>query len=215
MSAQVAGERVDRFCKTTRWFHWTFALSFLTMAATGAMLLLREELGLDPQRAHVLLQAHEITAVFFLSAPWLIGLSGDTRSWLRDLSESVRFSREDLTWLLVQPLALLRLVSLPPQDKLNAGQKLNALAIAVISGVSVASGIHLWRHPGAFVALMIHIGTLIAWLPAFAVHFFMAVINPTTRPALRGMLLGNVSRSWAEHHHAKWLAPRPGGPSGQ
>jgi cytochrome b subunit of formate dehydrogenase len=37
-------------------------------------------------------------------------------------------------------------------------------------------------------------------------HIFMAVFNPSTRPALHGMLFGRVRRSWAAKHHAAWLA---------
>jgi cytochrome b subunit of formate dehydrogenase len=36
-------------------------------------------------------------------------------------------------------------------------------------------------------------------------HVFMAVVNPATRPALAGMVLGRVRRSWAEQHHGGWL----------
>jgi cytochrome b subunit of formate dehydrogenase len=36
-------------------------------------------------------------------------------------------------------------------------------------------------------------------------HVFMAVVNPATRPALHGMVLGSVRRSWAAEHHADWL----------
>ncbi|MGH3430135.1 MAG: hypothetical protein ACRDQZ_21620 [Mycobacteriales bacterium] len=36
-------------------------------------------------------------------------------------------------------------------------------------------------------------------------HIFMAVVNPSTRHALRGMTLGSVNREWAEHHHPRWV----------
>jgi cytochrome b subunit of formate dehydrogenase len=36
-------------------------------------------------------------------------------------------------------------------------------------------------------------------------HIAMAVVNPTTRPALRGMILGAVHRTWAQRHHPAWL----------
>ena len=47
---------------------------------------------------------------------------------------------------------------------------------------------------------------LVLWIPAFAGHFFLAVVHPGTRPALRGMVLGTVDREWAAHHHAAWVA---------
>lgn len=199
-------ERVVRFCRTTRWFHWTFALSFLSLALTGTVLLGRTQLGLDAATSAKLLEVHKLIAVVFLTAPWLIGLSGDRRAWLADLSETVRLGREDLIWLAFQPLALLGRAELPPQHKLNTGQKLNAIAVAAISGAMIVTGVHLWLEPGAFLALLVHVGGMLAWLPAFAVHLFMALVNPSTRHALRAMTLGDVDRAWAEHHHPLWVA---------
>ena len=198
--------RVHRFGRTTRWFHWTFALSFLCLASSGSLLLGRAELAIDAADVALLIEIHKLTAIVFLTAPWLIGLSGDRRAWLRDLSETARFTRDDLVWLARQPLALLGKAELPPQDKLNAGQKLNALAVAAISGAMIVTGIHLWREPGSFFALIVHVSGFLAWIPAFCVHLFMALINPSTRPALSSMIRGDVDRDWAAHHHARWLA---------
>ena len=33
----------------------------------------------------------------------------------------------------------------------------------------------------------------------------MAVVNPSTRHALRGMTLGTVDRDWAAHHFPRWV----------
>jgi formate dehydrogenase subunit gamma len=199
-------ERIERFCKTTRCFHWTFALSFLGLAATGGALLGRESLRLDAAQAQTLLEVHQWIAIAFLGAPWLVGFSGDTRRWLSDLAELTRFGRHDLRWLLLGPLSLVcRRIRLPEQDKLNAGQKLNGIVLAVLAAALSASGLHLWREPGAFAALAIHTAAFAVWIPWFAFHFFMAVLNPGTRPALRGMLAGHVSRRWAEHHHKRWV----------
>ncbi len=198
-------DRVPRFGRTTRWFHWTFALSFLALAASGSLLLARAELALAAATVQTLIDAHEISAVVFLSAPWLVALSGDRRAWLADLAETARLGRDDLLWLARQPLAMLGKAELPPQHKLNAGQKLNALAVGAISGAMAASGLWLWNEPGSFFALLVHVAGFLAWLPAIAVHLFMALVNPSTRPALRAMVVGDVDRAWAAHHHARWL----------
>ena len=39
-----------------------------------------------------------------------------------------------------------------------------------------------------------------------AMHIYLAVLHPATRPALRGITLGSVDREWAEHHHGRWVA---------
>jgi formate dehydrogenase subunit gamma len=204
MSSGSEAKQIDRFCKTTRWFHWTFALSFLGLAGTGSLLFLREPLGLGEQGAQTLIEAHEIIAVVFLTAPWLVAASGDTRRWLADLAEILPLGRDDLAWLRAQ-MTPWRRRDLPAQGKLNAGQKVNALLILILASVLTITGLHLWREPGAFVALALHVGAFAAWLPTFAGHLFLALLNASTRPALRGMLLGTVRRDWARHHHQRWV----------
>ena len=39
-----------------------------------------------------------------------------------------------------------------------------------------------------------------------AMHVYLAVLHPATRPAFRGITLGSVDREWAEHHHGAWVA---------
>ena len=204
MSTGSDAEYIDRFCKTTRWFHWTFALSFVGLAATGSLLFLREQLELADDTAHTLVEVHEIIAVVFLSAPWLVAASGDTRRWLSDLADILPIGRDDLVWLRAQ-MTPWRQHDLPGQGKLNAGQKVNALIVLGLSSVLTVTGLHLWREPGAFVALTLHVSGFLIWIPIFAGHLFLALVNVSTRPALRGMTLGRVRRDWARHHHQRWV----------
>jgi len=45
-------------------------------------------------------------------------------------------------------------------------------------------------------------------------HLYMAVLNPGTRHALRGITTGRVDAEWAAHHHPAWLADaQPDGPT--
>jgi formate dehydrogenase subunit gamma len=201
----VKSSRVQRFAKTTRWLHWTFALSFLALAASGGALALREVLGLGDAGTDFLVALHLRAAVALVTAPGLVFLSGDTATTLADLREAVRWSREDLLWLKLQPLALLGRAELPPAGKLNAGQKVNALASMGIGLGLAASGLWLWSHPGSLVAWFLHLVLFAFWIPLFAGHLSLALVVPSTRPALRGILDGTVDREWARHHHALWL----------
>jgi formate dehydrogenase subunit gamma len=203
-------QRIERFCKTTRWFHWTFVLPFLGLAATGGTLALREQLALADGTTRALVRAHEGVALFWLLAPPLVLLSGQTRRALADLTLPFRLSRDDLRWLALQPLAALGRAELPPAGKLNGGQKMNALlAMAVGCGLA-ATGIWLWRRPGALLPWLAHLALFAAWLPAFAGHFYLAVLNPGTRHALRAMVVGDVDLDWARHHHPLWVAETRG-----
>jgi len=200
-----ADDTVERFGKTVRWFHWTFALAFVFLAATGGLLALRTPLGLGPVLARRILTAHEAAAVWLVVVPAVVVLSGSTREFFRELAPLVRWSLDDLRWLALQPVAFARATPLPPAGKLNAGQKVNALAMAALTLALVASGTVLYLRPGALAPLAIHVFCLLAWLPLFAGHLSLALVIPSTRPALRGMLTGRVPREWARHHHPRWI----------
>lgn len=132
-------------------------------------------------------------------------VSGQTRASLADLTLPFRITRDDLRWLALQPLAALGRAELPPAGKLNGGQKLNALlATAVGCGLAV-TGVWLWRRPGALVPWLLHLALFVSWLPAFLGHFYLAVLNPGTRHALRAMFVGDVDLDWARHHHPLWV----------
>ncbi len=214
-------ETLERFGKTTRWFHWTFATCFLALAGTGVTLALREALGFTPGDTAFFVRAHLSAAVCLLGLPPLVLFSGETRRTLADLRELVRFSRDDLRWLVLQPRVALGRAEPPPAGKFNGGQKVNAVALGALTGGLVVTGLLLWVRPGSLVGWFVHVTLFVLWLPLFAVHVSLAVVLPGTRPALRGMLLGRVDRAWAEHHHALWVraldvaahAPRPA-PSG-
>jgi formate dehydrogenase subunit gamma len=198
-------ETVERFVKTTRWFHWTFASCFLCLAGTGAALAMRELLALQPGETETLVRIHEIAAVALLVAPPLVWFSGQTRATAADFRELFRWSRDDLRWLALQAPAVLGRAALPAAGKLNAGQKLNGLIIMVFTACLVITGAILWSRPGSLVAWFVHIGLFLTWIPLFAAHLSLALIVPGTRPALRGMLSGRVHRAWAEHHHESWM----------
>lgn len=206
------GMTIIRFGKTIRWFHGSFALAFLILAATGAALALRGTLDLDPALGAMLLYIHQIAAVCLVVLPTWVLLSGNTHEALSDLAEVVRWRRHDLRWLALKPLAVLGWAELPPAGKLNAGQKLNAILTALITTGLLASGAILWVQPGALLPLAIHVALFAAWLPVFCGHLFLALVLPATRPALRGMITGRVPRSWAAHHHPAWLAELEGDP---
>jgi formate dehydrogenase subunit gamma len=202
--------RIERFCKTTRWFHWTFVLPFLCLAATGAALSLRETFDFAEETTRTLVRVHEGIALCWLLAPPLVLLSGQTRAALADLMLPLRIQRDDLRWLARQPLAALGRAELPAAGKLNGGQKVNGLlAMAVSFGLAV-TGLWLWRRPGALVPWFAHLILFAAWLPAFAGHFYLAVLNPGTRHALRAMFAGDVDLDWARHHHPLWVQQETG-----
>jgi len=60
-----------------------------------------------------------------------------------------------------------------------------------------------------------HSGMAAAMTVLIAGHMYMAVLNPATRHALRGMTVGDVDRSWARHHHPRWSELAKAEPAGE
>ena len=54
--------------------------------------------------------------------------------------------------------------------------------------------------------VLLHDALLYASLALVLGHLYLALIHPTTRHALRGMVLGDVREDWARQHHARWDA---------
>ena len=121
------------------------------------------------------------------------------RDTARDLATP---DADDHAWL--APGRMIQGRPAPPVGRFNGGQKVNArlvvlgLAWLYVTGVSMLliGGNPLGGLHGPFVLAT---GVLAAG------HIFMAVINPSTRHALRGITLGSVDRTWAAEHHPRWV----------
>jgi len=103
------------------------------------------------------------------------------------------------------PARLLADAPEPPAARFNAGQKVNFLLVSLllatlyVSGVdTILAGTHhnliFGGHKLATIALCVLV----------AGHLYMALVNRATRPALRGMLGGEVDREWARKHYPRW-----------
>jgi formate dehydrogenase subunit gamma len=112
-----------------------------------------------------------------------------------------RFDRDDFRWLAGKTPA--------PQGRLNAGQKINAALTAAFTLLFLVSGLLLWfgeRDTSWRFAstVVLHDGLMYVALALLLGHLYLAVINPSTRHALRGITTGSVSEEWAATHHPKW-----------
>jgi cytochrome b subunit of formate dehydrogenase len=112
----------------------------------------------------------------------------------------------DGAWLSGVPERLRTGAPAPPVGRFNAGQKLNARLSALGLAVLYATGLALLLVGRGLPQGPLHTLTTVALCGLLSGHVFMAVFNPGTRHALRGMTLGDVDREWAEHHHPLWVA---------
>jgi formate dehydrogenase subunit gamma len=198
----TAESTVRRFSRTERALHWIHASAFLVMLGSGLVLwlpALAEAVGRRP----LVKDVHVDTAIAWGAALALVVLLGDRRGLRRTLRELDVFDRDDRLWLRRIPR---------PQGRFNAGQKVNAGLTAAFAVLFAVSGTLLWlgerdhrfRLPSTIV---LHDGLTLVSLFLLVGHLYLAVINPATRHALRGMTTGSVDRRWAQRHHAKWVPP--------
>jgi len=189
-----------RFDATERLLHWVHALAFFVLLASGLVLYLpslSEAVGDRPLAKDV----HLIAAAAWLAALALIALAGH-RTLAADRREIERFDADDLAWLRGHPV---------PQGRFNAGQKVHAILQAALAVLFTVSGVLLWlgerntsfRLSGTIV---LHDGAMFVAVALVVGHVFLALVWPPTRPALRGMVRGDVDADWAARHHAKWTA---------
>ena len=148
---------------------------------------------------------HLASAAVLLGGLVLIVAAGDRRALSRTARELGRLDPQDREWLRTIPARLLEHAPEPPAARFNAGQKLNFALVCVllvalyISGVdTIVAGTHHNLIFGGHKLATIAICVLVAG------HLYMALVNPTTRAALSGMLTGQVDREWARRHYPRW-----------
>jgi formate dehydrogenase subunit gamma len=204
---RAARRLIPRFGRSERAAHWLLAASFASMLASGVFMG-----GIGPLGHHELLLVHVGSAiVLVLGLAVLIGLRRSRRPLVQTVRDLQPLDASDRRWLRRAPRAYLTGGELPAAGRFNAGQKVNARLVLLVLVVLFVSGL------GA-------LGRYVSWLQPFrllgaphglaaggaallvAMHVYLAILHPATRPAFRGITLGSVDRAWAEEHHGRWVA---------
>ncbi len=202
----AAAGYVRRFSAQERRLHWLLAATFLTMLATGLILYLPAFAELAANR-RLWKSIHLGAAIAFWAGLVLLVLSDTDGALRRGAADIDRLDADDARWL---RWAVARRGPEPPQGRFNAGQKLNAAIVGGLMIVFTASGLLMYLQEtdaafrGRTSAILVHdLATWVA-LPLIVGHLYLAVLNPSSRHSLRGMVLGTVRREWARRHHPKW-----------
>jgi formate dehydrogenase subunit gamma len=195
---------VPRFNGAERSLHWLLAFTFLTMLATGLILELPTFAELAANR-QLWKSIHLGAALGFWVGLFLLVASAHEEI-VPTFDQLDRFDEDDRRWL---RWAVVRDGDEPAQGRFNAGQKLNSALIAGLLVVLTLSGtvMFLGEVNAGFrgtAAILVH--DLATWIsiPLIAGHLYLALLHPSTRPSLRGMVRGSVRRDWARRHHPKW-----------
>jgi formate dehydrogenase subunit gamma len=208
--APAAPRYVTRFTRTERLLHWVHAAAFFVLLGSGLVLYL-PALSTAVARRPLIKDIHLYTGFSWAGAIVLIALLGNRRALARTLREIDLFDRDDRRFLRGRLDV--------PQGRFNAGQKVNAIVTGAFAVLFFVSGLLLWlgeRNTAIRLGGTIYLHDALMYLSVVIVvgHLYLALINRSTRHALRGMVLGSVREDWARAHHAKWLEPPDGGAGG-
>ncbi|MFA5354368.1 MAG: formate dehydrogenase subunit gamma [Thermodesulfovibrionales bacterium] len=126
------------------------------------------------------------------------------------LPVALRFGKDDIEWFLKGGGYISKKVTVPPQDKLNAGQKVYYLVL-LAAGIAISvTGLIIWQRPETadirglvLLSHFLHNAAFDIMMIAIPMHIYLATLaNPGT---LRIMITGTVPLAWAKKRHAKWI----------
>lgn len=199
--------RILRFRKSERMVHWALAIPFLVCYATALILVIfYNPQPLRPYR-DVFSWMHRISGVCLIVLPILavVRSRGDYKIHFYNIKQAWSWTLSDVKWLLLMGLAAIsRKVALPEQGKFNAAEKVNFMMLMTTYPLYILTGVLIWVTYGAFLPWVIHFLMAVLATPLILGHLYMAVINPSSRRGLQGMISGFVDRQWAKHHYRRW-----------
>jgi formate dehydrogenase subunit gamma len=197
----IGSRRILRFDRVERAAHWANAVLFGILMAT-ALPLYFVQIDQFVGRRVLVENIHTWSGVA-LPVPLIISLAGPWGERLRrDVRRFNLWTASELRWLWS-----LGRRQIDEPDKFNPGQKLNALFTAGAIVVMLGTGSILkwyrffpldWRTGATFVHDVLA-------LAIFIVVFGHIMFALTHRDALRSIVKGWVTESWARRHASGWL----------
>ncbi|HHY57380.1 MAG TPA: hypothetical protein GYA08_18305 [Chloroflexi bacterium] len=198
-------EKLLRYRVGQRIVHAVLATSFLMLLFTGLMILWQPLTLWARDGTSGLI--HRIGAILFISVP-ILYLIVDRRGAKELLVESFTYDKDDIEWFKHAGRYFLgHAVGMPPQGRLNAGQKLHHAGVVITSATVVMSGIFMWYAKGNLganglaLAATIHDLSMLALTVLLAGHLYFTFVYK----ALSSMTTGYVSKEDAEIEHPKWV----------
>lgn len=204
-SASAHDGELLRYRVGPRLIHAVLATSFVLLLATGLIIFWPPLAGYASGGTSRLL--HRIGAVMFMAVPILYILF-DRPAAKELLWDSFHYDKDDLRWLARMPRYFMgHAVEMPPQGRLNAGQKLHHAGVVVFSAAIVASGLILWFGKGTLgpeglaVWAMVHDLSMLILTVLLVGHLYFTFVYK----ALSGMVTGYVPEEEALIEHPKWV----------
>ena len=191
--------------RNQRLVHALLASSTLLLLLTG-ILFLWQPLGTLAAGGTSRL-IHRIAAVGFMAVP-VAYLLADRKGAKELLVDSFKYDRDDVAWLKhLYRYAMGHAKEMPPQGRLNAGQKLHHAAVVLVSAGIVATGLVMWLFKTGLGAstlatmAIIHDLCMLALALLLVGHLYFTYVYK----ALSGMTTGYVPEVEARIEHSKWV----------
>jgi len=201
--------KVLRYDVRPRIVHWLLAFSFLLLLITGMVIFL-------PFLSHYASGGnsrllHRIGAILFMAVP-IVYIILDRPAAKELLWDSFHYDRDDMKWLAhVYRYFMGHAENMPPQGRLNAGQKLHHAGVVIFSAFIVISGLILWFGKGYMgptnlgIAAIFHDVSMLVLTILLVGHLYFTFVYK----ALSGMTSGYIEEEDALLEHPKWVEELP------
>jgi formate dehydrogenase subunit gamma len=206
----MAKQGLFRWLLVERIGHWAYVLLFAAalISASAAGEGAEESGGSAGAAATV----HGVLGLAMVAVPLLLFLLFARRRMAENLREILHFDADDRLWLRKAALggALLRR-EMPPQGRLNAGQKvasmlagLMALGIVITGCILLFVGRDGLSHGAFETTLGAHVGFVVGAVVVLAGHVAHVVLLKGGTKYLASMFSGRLDEETAKDHHYKW-----------
>jgi formate dehydrogenase subunit gamma len=194
-----------RYRRNQRRVHALLATSFLILLLSG-LVLLWDPLSVFASGGTSRL-LHRIAAVGFMAVP-VAYLITDRAGAKELLVDSFKYDKDDIEWIKhMYRYAMGHATEMPPQGRLNAGQKLHHAAVVIVSAAIVLTGLAMWFFKsglgasGLAWAAIIHDFAMLALTLLLVGHLYFTFVYK----ALSGMTTGYIPELEAKIEHSKWV----------
>jgi formate dehydrogenase subunit gamma len=206
----MAKQGIFRWVLVERIGHWAYVLLFVAafISASAAGEGAEESASAAGNGATI----HGAIGLVMVGLPLLLFLLFARRRLVEDLREITHWDADDRLWLRKAVLggALLRR-RMPPQGRLNAGQKLATMLAGLLAlGIVTTGCILLFTgrgrlNEGAFEATVgVHVGFVIGAVVVLVGHVGHVVLLKGGTKYLASMFSGWLEEETAKEHHYKW-----------
>jgi len=196
---------IERYRVMQRISHWAFAAAFFVLLFSGLALFVPAVSVWTASTAGRL--THRIAAVVLMLSP-VFYLITDRKGLAQLARDSVTYDKDDLAWFKhFIPYVFGRAKNLPPQGRINAGEKLHHAVIILGFLVISITGLMLWfweTLPAAarLTTLLVHDVSMVVLAVLTVGHLFFVFVYG----AFAAMWSGLVTDVYARVEHPKWLA---------